>query len=66
MVKKKLQKLPKKRTNFLLKNIYVENYGCSANAHDLEIILGYLRTNKYIIEKTNYGIKAIKIKELTK
>ena len=34
-----------------IRNIYVENYGCATNAHDLEIMLGYLLTNGYSIEK---------------
>jgi len=30
--------------------IYLENYGCSANTHDLEIMLGYLSNYGYIIK----------------
>lgn len=33
-----------------IEKIYLENYGCSANTHDLEIILGYLSNYGYIIE----------------
>jgi len=33
-----------------IERIYLENYGCSANTHDLEIILGYLSNYGYIIE----------------
>ncbi len=35
-----------------IKNIYINNYGCAANVHDLEIILGYLQINGYCIEKS--------------
>jgi len=52
MVNKIMQKLTSKKTNFHIKNIYVENYGCAANSHDLEIILGYLQINGYGIQQS--------------
>ena len=42
-----------------VRNIYVENYGCSANTHDFEIILGYLSNHDYIIEKIPQRADAI-------
>ncbi len=47
-----MQKLVSKKTDFHIKNIYIENYGCAANSHDLEIIQGYLQTNGYSIERS--------------
>ncbi|MCK5615606.1 tRNA (N(6)-L-threonylcarbamoyladenosine(37)-C(2))-methylthiotransferase [Candidatus Pacearchaeota archaeon] len=42
-----------------IRSIYVENYGCAANAHDLEIMLGYLLINGYVIEKNLENADAI-------
>ncbi|MFW9943259.1 MAG: tRNA (N(6)-L-threonylcarbamoyladenosine(37)-C(2))-methylthiotransferase [Candidatus Thorarchaeota archaeon] len=44
-----MQKLLSKDSKSIDK-IYLENYGCSANTHDLEIMLGYLSNHGYIIK----------------
>ncbi len=47
--------------NFLgnIKNIYLENYGCATNTHDLEIMLGYLLRSGYSIEENLENADAI-------